>query len=101
MTDRSIVRNDERNCFNYFVDTVFFYKQFPIIINMSVAEYREEFTEMTNVAKTMIPLMRDMDGNYYNNVKTFFFCLMIECRLSWAVAKKAKIIFGIRIDTGG
>jgi len=28
-----------------------------------MTDYAQEFTEMTEVAKTMIPLMRDMDGN--------------------------------------
>lgn len=32
---------------------------------MSVGDYRQEFTEMMEVAKTMLPLMRDMDGNIY------------------------------------
>jgi hypothetical protein len=30
---------------------------------MSTAEYTQDFNEMVEVAKTMIPLMRDMDGN--------------------------------------
>lgn len=32
---------------------------------MSLGEYVKEFNEMTDVAKSMIPLMRDMDGNYF------------------------------------
>lgn len=35
---------------------------------MSV-DYAQEFTEMVEVAKTMIPLMRDMDGNYIIIIK--------------------------------
>lgn len=30
---------------------------------MSTTEYAQDFNEMVEVAKTMIPLMRDMDGN--------------------------------------
>jgi len=28
-----------------------------------MTDYAQEFMEMTEAAKTMIPLMRDMDGN--------------------------------------
>lgn len=31
--------------------------------SINMTDYAQEFTEMTEVAKTMIPLMRDMDGN--------------------------------------
>lgn len=29
----------------------------------TAAEYIQEYTEMAEIAKSMIPLMRDMDGN--------------------------------------
>lgn len=34
-----------------------------IAMSTSVQEYAQEFTEMVEAYKTMVPLIRDMDGN--------------------------------------